>query len=273
MALWVDDKAHALHWISPAVVFVGVFLLYLGSTKASRPVYMSLFKNCYPLRIKESCRNMWQLLSVVLAVLLAILVNMLQADAITPYGYEMDSVIKMHFQQCYISCCIGALVFDLMALTMCLVNLGFVDPLTDTDALRFFLAMPDNAADPLIWTGCCLLFFLFALVFYLFAAYGLPMGLSMIAALVTYVIAFSVGWTGRCEFKLDADMKWTQDKRMWKKGRTHKSVYESKEDEEVQAFIGHMGAILMEAEARKKVEKAPDMQKARYSRKDEIIPS
>lgn len=122
-------------------------------------------------------------------------------------------------QQWYMALCMGSLLFNLLCITVCVVNLSYVDPLTELNALKFFLANADTIGDPVVLMAESFIFFIAAIFVWCLGTYGLASGMLMLLASIVFVLSAANVWKNRAKFTA-ANVDWTQDTSLWRREYT-----------------------------------------------------
>lgn len=112
--------------------------------------------------------------------------------------------------------CMGSLLFNLLCITVCVVNLSYVDPLTELNALKFFLANADTIGDPVVLMAESFIFFIAAIFVWCLGTYGLASGMLMLLASIVFVLSVANVWKNRAKFT-PGNVDWTQDTSLWRR--------------------------------------------------------
>lgn len=112
--------------------------------------------------------------------------------------------------------CMGSLLFNLLCITVCVVNLSYVDPLTELNALKFFLANADTIGDPVVLMAESFIFLIAAIFVWCLGTYGLASGMLMLLAPIVFVLSVANVWKNRAKF-IPGNVGWTQDTSLWRR--------------------------------------------------------
>lgn len=175
-------------------------------------VSFDILENCTAECMKESVKNTWTNMAVTAALLLTLVVAMLQVDPMESVHFQLDESITVHLEQTYVSLLLAATGCNLLSVLCCIIYLSYVEPLCQTDVMKFLLTFPDSLGDPAIHfgTGCVLMWLAIAL--WVFGNYGIVQFLFAIATLLSF--GSFVVWqiVTRSSFSpATSDFSWTQD--------------------------------------------------------------
>ncbi|CAJ1363110.1 unnamed protein product [Effrenium voratum] len=224
-------------------------------------ISFDILEHCDPEGLKDSSKNTWTNIAVTSALILTMVMAMLQVDAIAPISFTLEPYELIHLQHAYVSLCLASLCFNLICITVCVLNLSYVDPLTTTDAIKFFLANADTIGDPAILMAESFTFFVAAVVVWTLGCYGLTLGLLCLIVFIIITLSVANVWKNRSKFAPKEDMTWTQDPSLWRRELTTGGVMANRGNPKVAALMARFGKVVMDAqEAEKKKSQAKDGQ-------------
>lgn len=247
MAWYPNDPENQYHWIPSAATTVLAILMFVLGKRVTTRISFDILEHCDPKGIKDSSKNAWTNLAVTSALVLTMVMAMLQVDPISPVGFELTKYELIQVQQWYVALCIGSLLFNLLCIIVCVVNLSYVDPLTDLNAMKFFLANADTIGDPVILMAESFIFFIAAIFVWCLASYGLAIGLTMLLSSIVFVATAGNVWKNRAKFS-PGSVEWTQDTKLWRREYTTGGVMANINNENVVKTIKRFGEVALELE-------------------------
>lgn len=247
MAWYPDEAEYEWHWIASVSVLVLSVAMFLVGKKMSTRISFDILEHCDPKTIKESSKNAWTNIAVTSALVLTMVMAMLQVDPISPVSFTLTNSELLQVQQWYVALCMGSLLFNLLCIIVCVVNLSYVDPLTEVNALKFFLANADTIGDPVVLMAESFIFFIAAIFVWCLGTYGLASGMLMLLASIVFVLSVANVWTNRAKFT-PGNVDWTQDTSLWRREYTTGGVMANIKNEAVVKAIKRFGEVAMAAE-------------------------
>jgi len=165
MKFWTDTEGV---WV-PLVVTVAVVALLEALVRPRlRQVSLDIMENADLEILKETAKNCWTNMGVTAALILTVDAAMLQADPIEPHfrvaeDDEDDFAFDLEKLQLTLDLLAGiSLVYCMWAVIGCVVALMYVEPLSNTDAIKFFVANPASIGTPALSIGFACLYTLVA---------------------------------------------------------------------------------------------------------------
>ena len=184
MAWFPEGSDYDLHWLGPVLTLVLAIALWkLGETFNVR-INMDVMEHCEPTGIKEAAKNSWTNIGVVSALVLTMVVAMMQVDHIEPVGFTLTAREMTHLQHTYVALSVVSMVFNLMTMMSCVMNISYIDPLTEVNAMKFFIDCPDTIGNPIVYMYLALIFFQLSLSVWVLGKYGLALGLTTFASMI-----------------------------------------------------------------------------------------
>lgn len=236
-------------WVGPLVVLLLAIIVSVFGQAFTTRISFDVLENCHPEGIKESFKNMMTNIGVTSALVLTMVVAMIQEDPIEPLGLELEDDQIMHLQQFYQSFCIAALLFNMLCILMCVINLTYVDPLTETDAVKFFLTNADSIGDPVVLLAESCICFMAAIFVWILGTYGVAQGVVMALCLITFCIFVGYVWKKRAAFNPGASMEWTQDTALWTSDNCTPGLMARKNNQQVTGVVKRLGKVVLDSQA------------------------
>ena len=247
MAWWPEEQDGSTpSYVASVVVSVLALLFFILGQAFTTRVSIDILEHCNPEGLKESAKNVWTNVGVTSALVLTMVMAMLQIDDIEPRGFALDAGDKFQLQQFYGALCIASLLFNLLAIMSCVVHLSYVDPLSDVDAIKFFLMRIDSIGDPIVYMVESCIFFMGAVSVWVLGTFGLAMAIMNLVALLIFVIGNGLLWAKISLFTPHKDMKWTQDTSMWATEDITLGLKKRSKNPEVVAFVKKFGAVVLQ---------------------------
>lgn len=240
------------HWVGAVVVAIAALIIAILGQLVTTKISFDILENCQPHGIKESSKNLWTNVGLTSALLVTMVMAMLQVDPIAANGFDLDPTDRMHLQQFYVSLCIASLLWNLICIVTCVINLSYVDPLSDIDAIAFFLNNADAIGDPAVFLGESCIFFMFAILVWVLGTYGIAQGVLMGSAMLTFIIVALGTWRKRSLFQSGIDVSWTQDSSKWTlENNCTPGLIAKKGDKQVVGIVKKLGQIVLEEQLKK----------------------
>jgi hypothetical protein len=186
MARWSPDSDD--FWVGLAIAGSIAIVLELLVRWKLTAVSIDILENCDLNAIKDASKSCWTNVGVTAALLLTVDVAMLQGDSIEP-RYDMDDESALlQVQLAYDFFCAIGCFYCIWAVLQCVLFLCYVDPLTNTDAIKFFIANPACIGCPALSIMFAALHTLFALILWILGTSGLAN--SALFALTSLILVF-----------------------------------------------------------------------------------
>jgi len=156
MTEWLPESE--TWWTVP----VGAGLLVIILEAILRPmvtkVSLDVMEWCNLESLKDTARSVWTNLAVTAALLLTVAVAMLQGGAMEPRFEVTEDMKDMlnNIQSAYDLFCGFSVLYCMVAVLQCVIYLCYVDPLSNKDGIKFFIANPATIGGPVLSTifGC-----------------------------------------------------------------------------------------------------------------------
>lgn len=200
-------------------------------------VSLDVMEFCSLESLRESARSIWTNLGVTAALLLTVAVGLLQADSMSQI-YATDAEMQdtlTNIQLSYNLFSELSLLYCIWAILACVVYLCYVDPLTNQDAIKFFIANPAVIGGPVLNVIFGSVHLLVALLLYVVGTSGLPNAICF--AIFMVIILVHIGCEIRDKSLFDPsgaspksiEWQWTQrDRSEWpwfvRQARNEKAV-------------------------------------------------
>jgi len=188
MGSWIPDTE--LGWLVPVSVSGILVLLELLLRPQVTRVTVDVMEFCDLGNLRESARSIWTNLGVTAALLLTVAVGLLQADrmeAVFTADPEMQDTL-VNIQLAYNLFSAIALLYCTYGILLCVIYLCYVDPLSNRDAVKFFIANPATIGMPVLDVIFGSVYLLAALLLYVLGTSGLPnaciFGIGMLIILI-----------------------------------------------------------------------------------------
>lgn len=164
-------------WVVPIpVVLVDLVAAHFGE-RFIFSVSMDIMEHCDPSALKDSARNIFTNAAVTAALVLTMAVACMQADPITHvYDTVDDDEIISYLQQFYAATCMASSFHGMKCVFMCVVDLAYVEPLAEKDAIKYFIANPGAIGRGFFAVTMSVLWLSLALCAWTFGTYGLSCG-------------------------------------------------------------------------------------------------
>ncbi|CAJ1349188.1 unnamed protein product [Effrenium voratum] len=248
MAWWPEGENGEYHWLPGTVVALLTLVFFLVGQVFTTRVSIDVLEHCNPEGLKESSKNVWTNVGVTSALVLTMVMAMLQLDPIDPRGFSLEAYEIVHLHQWYGSFCIASLLCNLLCIMSCVINLSYVDPLSDVDAIKYFLRRIDSVGDPVMFMVESFVFFLAAICVWVLGTFGLVMGIMSLLSLIIFVYAVGTLWQKNALFSPDTNMEWTQDPELWQREDIMLGLKRRKNDPGVVHFVKRFGQVVMKSE-------------------------
>jgi len=136
-------------------------------------VSIDILENCNLDAIKDASKSCWTNIGVTAALLLTVDTAMLQAESMQPRYDVDDENALLQVQLAYdFFCAIGSF-YCIWSVLQCVLYLCYVEPLTNANAIKFFIANPAAIGCPALSIMFASLHTLFALTLWILGTSGL----------------------------------------------------------------------------------------------------
>jgi len=261
---WFADDVSDLHYVGPIlVVAVSVVLILLGQVVTTR-ISADILENCDVTAIKESAKGIWTNIAVTAALMLTLVAAMLQVDPIEPTGpsvLDENPEFLVDIQQTYVASVVCSFLLNLLSMLLCVVNLSYVEPLTATDAIKFFLDRPDTLGDPITLMVVAALLMFVGLVLWVLGTYGMTLALVAIGMGLLTWICCACQWRVNGAFDPSAlgpgGYAWTQrDPSEWpaKKSESGTKMSTMQGSKQIRILVKKLGRAILDEEERLKTQ-------------------
>mmetsp|Transcript_42112 Transcript_42112/g.78268 ORF Transcript_42112/g.78268 Transcript_42112/m.78268 type:complete len:257 (-) Transcript_42112:267-1037(-) len=245
MSWWPEGEDGANHWVATvAVTLIAIIFFLVGQVFTTR-ISIDILEHCKPETLKESAKNVWTNVGVTSALILTMVMAMLQMDDIEPRGFVLEPEAKIHLQQFYAAFCIASLLFNLLCIMSCVVQLSYVDPLSEIDAVRFFLMRIDAIGDPIVFMVESVIFFMAAIGVWVLGVFGLSMAVLSGVALIIFVVGNGKLWAKTGAFSPTSSMEWTQDPDKWEAADIMLGLKQRRNNPQVVSFVKKFGKVVL----------------------------
>ncbi|CAJ1374536.1 unnamed protein product [Effrenium voratum] len=248
MTWWPEGENGEFHWLPGAVVSLLALVFFLLGQVFTTRVSIDVLEHCNPEGLKESSKNVWTNVGVTSALVLTMVMAMLQLDPIDPRGFSLEAYEIVHLHQWYGCFCLASLLCNLLCIMSCVINLSYVDPLSDIDAIKYFLRRIDSIGDPVMFMMESFVFFLAAICVWVLGTFGLVMGILSLVCLIVFVYTVGKLWQKNALFSPDVNMEWTQDPELWQREDIMMGLKRRKNDPGVVHFVKRFGQVVMKSE-------------------------
>lgn len=246
---WADDVSET-HWVGPVVVIgvVAVVLIFSQRFMTTR-ISFDVLESADLQNLKDSAKNNWTNIGVASALLITLVAAMMQADPLTPSGFELDEDTLINLEQTYMTLTIIAFGFFLLSILECVVFMSYVDPLTPADAVKFFLNQPDAIGDPITFLGLGSLCMYGGLTVWVWACRGAFQGFVMIVVLIVCAQALGVSVIRSASFDpRKFDCSFTQDEDAVRFGKEAPSQFKKQNTAKIRAIAKNMGKMVLDSQ-------------------------
>ncbi|CAK9089669.1 Uncharacterized protein SCF082_LOCUS42302 [Durusdinium trenchii] len=245
MAWWPEGQDGEAHYIAVIVVSILALVFFILGQIFTTRVSIDILEHCNPEGLKESAKNVWTNVGVTSALILTMVMAMLQMDDIEPRGFVLEPSDKIQLQQFYGAFCIASLLFNLLCIMSCVVHLSYVDPLSDVDAIKFFLMRIDSLGDPIVYMVESCIFFMAAIGIWVLGTLGLALAIMNVVALIIFVAGNGALWAKISLFTPKKDMKWTQDPSLWAAEDITYGLKKRCNNDQVVSFVKKFGQVVL----------------------------
>ncbi|CAE8735178.1 unnamed protein product [Polarella glacialis] len=255
---WWADSVSDHHYVGPLVIcVVGAVVLLIGQVITTR-ISADILENCAPASLKESAKSIWTNIGVTSALMLTLVAAMLQVDPIGAVGFtifEEDPGLLIDIQQTYVAAVVTSFLLNLMCMLLCVINMSYVEPLTATDAIKFFFDRPDTLGDPITVLVCAALLMWIALILWVLGTYGMTLAIVSAGVGLVIWICVSMQWIVNGSFNPEAlapgGFKWTQDDPSeWptSKAKAGTKMVGLRKSKQIQRLVKKLGKAILDEE-------------------------
>lgn len=171
MPRWSPDSDD--FWVGLAIAGSIVVVTELLTRWKLTAVSIDILENCNLDSIKDTSKSCWTNMGVTAALLLTVDIAMLQAESLQPRYDEEDENALLQVQLAYdFFCAIGSL-YCIWTVLQCVLYLCYVEPLTNTNAIKFFIANPAVIGNPALNIIFASMYTIFALTLWILGTSGL----------------------------------------------------------------------------------------------------
>mmetsp|Transcript_15346 Transcript_15346/g.33585 ORF Transcript_15346/g.33585 Transcript_15346/m.33585 type:complete len:299 (-) Transcript_15346:161-1057(-) len=242
------------------ILLVVTLLLLLSGQNITTKISADILEFCEPKGLKDAGKNLWTNIAVVAALMLTLAAAMMQADPMEPAGvtvFDDDPGLLIDLQQTYAAACFLSLALCVMSMTQSVVSLMYVEPLTEINAIKFFLRNPDSLGDPITVLAVATLLMMMGMLIYILGVYGMSVFLSGCA--ITLVMLIGIGYQVFMNATFDPkrfDYTWTQKPTSeWEpRGKSGTKLTDKKlrESEKIKNLVKKLGKAILDLEAEEK---------------------
>lgn len=154
---------------------------------------VDVLRNCDPPNLKSSARTVWTNVSVTAALILTVAGSMLQVHN------DVDKDLN-GLDQAYCVLCYMAVWYSAYAVATALINLIYVEPLTNSDAIKYFIANPNVVGTPTVHTIKAILFMFLAFSLWTLGTLGPPTAIFTFLLLVWFFYFIAMYIKGKQAF-------------------------------------------------------------------------
>eukprot|EP00927_Polykrikos_kofoidii_P012377 TRINITY_DN15331_c0_g1_i2.p1 TRINITY_DN15331_c0_g1~~TRINITY_DN15331_c0_g1_i2.p1 ORF type:complete len:303 (+),score=42.88 TRINITY_DN15331_c0_g1_i2:88-909(+) len=257
----MPDDVSDTHWVGPvAALAVAAILFWIGQIKTTQ-ISADILENCDPESIKDSAKALWTNVGVTAALMVTLVVAMLQADPIEPHGFTLDEdemKLLANLQQTYITLVTLSILGNLVSMLCCVINLSYVEPLSNTDAIKFFFSRSsaDSLGDPITCLMIASILAVLAMWLWVLGSYGIVnAGLFALATMllcIVLIIAMKNGAAFNPSELTASDYTWTQlEPSKWPKSRKQSGSKMSEKGDtlQVQKVVAKLGKFILDSYA------------------------
>ena len=153
-------------------------------------------------RSKEGVRNIWNTFSVVAALVAGLSVSILFAD---PFG---SVGVEGYMSQIFVLTCGYSVLFCLKTIFYGIINLAYVEPLSDINVAKYLLMNPNTLGNTAIPTLVGLLLLLVAILEWIAAQYRYAIASTLTLFSIMLVASFCKYIWGKSKWDPDNEHKW-----------------------------------------------------------------
>ncbi|CAE7213798.1 AASDH [Symbiodinium sp. CCMP2456] len=165
-----------------------------------------------------------------------------------PRGFTLEPADKIQLQQFYGSLCMASLLFNLLCIMSCVVHLSYVDPLSELDAIKFFLMRIDSLGDPIVFMVESCIFFMGAVSVWVLGTFGLALALQNFVCLIIFIAGNAQLWAKTSAFAPSMNLRWTQDPSLWAAEDIMYGLKKRSNNAQVVSFVQKFGKVVLEQE-------------------------
>jgi len=207
-------------WIPLTVTTAVVVLLEIIFRPKLRKVSLDIMENADLDILKDSAKNCWTNIGVTAALVLTVDAAMLQADAMSPHFVSEDEIgTELEILQLILDFLAGiSLVYCMHSVLSCVIALVYVEPLSNTDAIKFFVANPASMGTPALSIGFACFYTLVAAGIWVVGTSGIYNATAyfvLLAVIVGFTIGETIDKAGFCpeagRTKKSHEWQWTTE--------------------------------------------------------------
>lgn len=188
MPEWVADLQQ--FWAGPSAVCAALVVLEAVARPQISRVSLDIMEFCDLSCLQESSQSIWSNLGVTSALILTVAASMLQVDQIEPRFAHSEATSESlgHIHATYDLLCGVSLLYSAAAMLQCVLSLCYVNPLSNKDTIKFFIANPASIGNVALNTifGCfyCAL----GIVVWIFGTSGVAHGCIFVVFMIVALV-------------------------------------------------------------------------------------